>query len=258
MIAGRAALFFAGWCAIALSFGFSCSGAEPPLPPKPATYFSDNAGIVNPEVTRYLNQQLDQFERETSNQLVVAIYRKLPEGAELNDYVFRTFQSWAIGQKGKDNGVLMMAFIDDRKIRIEVGYGLEGALPDSVAASIIREVIAPHFKSGAYGSGLEEGVDAIISATKGEYHGTGHTVDDSRSSTGPGHTQWALILLIIALVIWFHLGDTMIQRGGRTVVWGILSAISSGSSSSSSSGGGGGGFSGGGGSSGGGGASGSW
>jgi uncharacterized protein len=260
MNAGRAALSIAGWCAIALSFAFSCSAAEPPLPPKPATYFSDNAGIVNSNVASYLNRQLEQFERETSNQLVVAIYRKLPEGSELNDYVFRTYQSWAIGQKGKDNGVLMMAFIDDRKIRIEVGYGLEGALPDSVAARIIREVIAPHFKAGAYGSGLEEGVDAIISATKGEYQGTGHTVADTGPSSGLMLSQWALILLIVALVIWFHLGDTMIQRGGRTVVWGILSVLASARTSSGGSGGGGGGggFSGGGGSSGGGGASGSW
>jgi uncharacterized protein len=215
---------------------------------------------VNSDVASYLNRQLEQFERETSNQLVVAIYPNLPDGAELNDYVFRTYQSWAIGQKGKDNGVLMMAFIKDRKIRIEVGYGLEGALPDSVAASIIREVIAPHFKSEAYGSGLEEGVDAIIRATKGEYQGTGHMVADSHSSSGSGLLTWLVILPIIALIIWFHLGDTMIQRGGRTVFWGILNVLASASTSSGGSGGGGGGggFSGGGGSSGGGGASGSW
>jgi uncharacterized protein len=259
MNGGRAALRLAGWCVVAFSIAFSCLAAEPPLPPKPANYFTDQAGIVNAEVTRYLNRQLDQFERETSNQLVVAIYPNLPEGAELNDYVFRTYQSWAIGQKGRDNGVLMMAFIKDRKIRIEVGYGLEGAIPDSVAARIIREVIAPHFKSGAYGSGLEEGVDAIIRATKGEYQGTGHVVADRRSSSGSGLLTWLVLLPIIALIIWFHLGDTMIQRGGRTVFWGLLNVLASGSSGSSrGGGGGGGGFSGGGGSSGGGGASGSW
>src|SRR5436189_1626057 len=125
MNGGRAALPFAGWRIVVLSFACSCFAAEPPLPPKPATYFSDNAGIANSDVASYLNHQLDQFERDTSNQLVVAIYRKLPAGAELDDYVFRTFQSWGIGQSGKSNGVLMMAFIDDRKIRIEVGYGLE-------------------------------------------------------------------------------------------------------------------------------------
>lgn len=241
------------WIAVvSLFLGGNTLAVEPPLPPAPGTYFSDTAHVVSPEAASYLNQRLAAFEIETSNQLVVAVYEHLPDGAELNDYVNRTYQAWRIGQKGRDNGVLLMVFVKDRKMRIEVGYGLEGALPDSIAASIIRDVIGPSFKSGAYGSGLQNGVEAIISATKNEYQPMAAPV-----SKGSSSLVWIIILLVIVFVIWSHTGDTVLQRAGREIFWAVLSSSSSGGSSSggsSSSGG----FSGGGGSSGGGGASGSW
>jgi uncharacterized protein len=229
---------------------------EPPLPPAPGTYFTDNAHVVTPEAASYINQRLAAFERETSNQLVVAVYDTLPDGAELDDYVNRTYQAWSIGQKGRDNGVLLMVFVKDRKMRIEVGYGLEGALPDSIAASIIRDVIGPPFKSGAYGSGLQNGVEAIISATKNEYKALAAPASESQGSP----LIWIIILLVIIFIIWSHTGDTMLQRAGREIFWAVLSSSSSGGSGSSSGGSSSssGGFSGGGGRSGGGGASGSW
>jgi len=260
MTGRRIALPSAWLCLLMLAFAtMRTAAAEPPLPPKPATYFSDNAAIVNATVASYLNQRLDSFERETTNQLIVAVYSKLPEGSELNDYVFRTFQAWGIGQKDRKNGVLLMIFVNDHKMRIEVGYGLEGVIPDSVAAAIIREVLAPQFKSGAYGSGLENGVDAIIRATRGEYKGTGRTVAD-KSGQGMQVPLWLIILLVVVFLIWIHTGDTMFQRAGRSVFWNLLNIAlsSSGGGGHSSGGGRSGGFSGGGGSSGGGGASGSW
>jgi len=226
---------------------------EPPLPPAPGTYFTDSAHVVSPDAANYLNQRLATFERETSNQVVVAVYSKLPEGTELNDYVNRTYQAWGIGQKQRDNGVLLMVFVNDRKMRIEVGYGLEGALPDSVAASIIRDVIGPSFKSGAYGSGLQDGVEAIIQASRNEYKGMAKPSEKSFFSLG------LIIFLVIGFIIWSHTGDTVFQRAGRGIFWTLLSSSSSGGSRSSGGGfSSGGGYSGGGGSSGGGGASGSW
>lgn len=255
---GRCAALPSLWlCILALSWASHTSGVEPPLPPKPTTYFSDQAGAVSAEVAGSLNQRLDAFERETSNQLVVAVYPKLPDGAELNDHVFRVFQAWGIGQKDRKNGVLLMVFVNDRKMRIEVGYGLEGRLPDMVCASIIRDIIAPQFKTGAYGQGLERGVDAIMRAARGEYQGTGRTNAD-RSSPGIPIPGWVIVLLLIMILIWIHTGDMMIQRVGRTIFWNVLNVAFSGGGGRSSGSGGGGGFSGGGGSSGGGGASGSW
>ncbi|CAN5832112.1 hypothetical protein BH11VER1_BH11VER1_04670 [soil metagenome] len=244
------------WLGVAVVSLFMTGNAfavEPPLPPTPGTYFSDTAHVVSPEAASYLNQRLATFEQETSNQLVVAVYENLPEGTELNDYVNRTYKAWGIGQKGRDNGVLLMVFVKDRKMRIEVGYGLEGALPDSIAASIIRDVIGPPFKSGAYGSGLQNGVEAIISATKNEYQ-----ANAASQSNGSSSLVWLIILLVILFVIWSHTGDTVLQRAGREIFWAVLSSSSSGGSSSSSGSSSSGGFSGGGGSSGGGGASGSW
>jgi uncharacterized protein len=241
-----------------LFLGSLALAAEPPLPPPPGVYFSDATGIVSAPEAAALNRRLEAFERETSNQLVVSVQLKVPEGAELNDYVFRTFQAWGIGQKQRNNGVLLMVFTQDRKLRIEVGYGLEGVLPDNLAARIIREEITPAFKAGSYGTGLQRGVSAIISATKGEYQGTGKTVADAEK-TG-SWMFWIFVVLAIVVIIWSHTGDTVYQRAGREIFWTVLQ--SGGSSRSggggSSWGGGGGGFSGGGGSSGGGGASGSW
>lgn len=240
------------WMAVCSLFvAGNALAVEPPLPPTPGTYFTDSAHVVSPDAASYINQRLAAFERETSNQLVVAVYSKLPEGAELDDYVNRTYKAWGIGQKGRDNGVLLMVFVNDRKMRIEVGYGLEGALPDSIAASIIRDVIGPSFKSGAYGSGLQNGVEAIIKATKNEYKAVAQPAVDHTFQVPVG---W-IILLVIIFVIWSHTGDTVFQRAGRGLFWTLLTNSSSGGSSSSGSSGG---FSGGGGRSGGGGASGSW
>ena len=245
--------------------------ADPPLPPKPDKYFNDYANVVPADVGQRLNATLEQFERDTTNQVLVALFPKLPEGTYLEDYTVKTAQFWGTGQKKQQNGIILFAFIQDRKMRIEVGYGLEGVVPDLVAASIIREVIKPQFKLGNYGAGVEQGVDAIIKATRNEYKGTGQTVaDGAQGAPISGRKIGFIFLVVVIFLIWCQMGDTMIQRGGRSFFWGLLDILrmilialitNNGSSGSSSSGGGfssGGGYSGGGGSFGGGGASGDW
>ncbi len=191
----------AGWLAsiVILLAAWGGSAAEK-LPAKPAQYVEDQAGFLPTETKTRLLRQLDSFERENSGQIVVALYRRLPEGAELNDYATRLFKEWKIGQAGRDNGVLLLVFTNDRKLRIEVGYGLEGVLPDATAKRIIEEQITPRFRSGDYAGGIEAGVTAIIAATKGEYRGTGSTVISrfQRSKTGT--------LAVLALVIGAILG----------------------------------------------------
>jgi uncharacterized protein len=240
------------------------------IPPKPAQYFNDYAHLVASATATELNQTLEQFERDASSQIVVAVYPKMESDSSIEDYTIRVAQSWGVGQKNKNNGAVLFVFVQDRKMYIQVGYGLEGALPDALAKQIIENEIKPHFRSGDFDGGLRAGVSAILAATKGEYTGTGQTVADQFAS----HRMpipWPLILFAVFIMVGligrlssYAAGGTVYSRTGRIVSYGLLNAfLGSGGSSSGSggggfSGGGGGGFSGGGGSFGGGGAGGSW
>src|SRR6266403_529457 len=162
---------------VALVAALVASAAEV-MPPAPAQYFNDYAHIVSSATATELNQKLEQFERDTSSQIVVAVYPKMESESSIEDYTVRVKQAWGVGQKDKDNGVVLFVFVQDRKMYIQVGYGLEGALPDALAKRIIENEIKPYFRNGDFDGGLRAGVTAILAATKGEYKGTGHTVAD--------------------------------------------------------------------------------
>ncbi len=236
------------------------------IPPKPPGYFNDYAGVVSKEAALRLNEKLAQFERETSNQVVVAVFRKMESGSSVEDYGQRVAQAWGVGQKGKSqgNGVVMLVFIEDRKISLQVGYGLEGALPDLVAYDIRSRHINPHFRNGDYEAGLTEGIDLICKAIRGEYKGDGKTnADRTARKVGGGHI---LALIVMGIIIMSVISNSRRRRrgygyssGGGPFLGGWGGGNSGGGwSSGSSSGGGFSGFSGGGGSFGGGGSSGSW
>ncbi len=228
-----------------------------PLPPKPDGYLYDPAHWLDPATADSISRQLETNERASSNQILVALIPALPENTALEDFCFRTFQFWAPGQKGKDNGAVLFIFQKDRRARIEVGYGLEPVLPDGLAGSIIREKIAPALKENDPAGAVRAGVSAIIQATRSEYKGTGQTNADNFLQRHPALTAALVGILLLMLAIWSHTGDTVYQRAGRFVFYNIfdlfrliLFALLSGAS--------GGKFKGGGGRSGGGGASGSW
>jgi uncharacterized protein len=234
---------------------------EEQLPPKPDRYVTDRAGVLPADRAEALNRKLEQFERDTSNQVLVWIDRKIPENFTLEDFTVRAAQKWKAGQEKTDNGAVLFVFIDDRKVRIEVGYGLEGVLPDITANRIIQNEIVPRFRSGDYAGGIEAGVDAMIAATKGEYKGSGKTVDEQsgrrRGSNLGGCIVPALFLLFFVLPVLTRRR----YRRGRTFGgsgWWMGGGGFGGGGGGGWAGGGGGGFSGGGGSFGGGGASGSW
>jgi len=229
------------------------------IPPKPDRYFNDYAGVVSPGAAQRFNEQLAQFERETSNQIVVAVWRTMPSQSSIEDFTQRTFQAWQVGQKGRNNGVVFLVFVDDHRMRIQPGYGLEGALPDITCNEIIRDAVAPRFRANDFEGGLAAGIDLIFKAIRGEYKGSGKTVRESGStqSNPAGLLIFFFVLVIILLAIRAsrRLGGYRYTGGGGPFVsgnWG------SGGGGWSSGGGGFSGFSGGGGSSGGGGASGSW
>jgi len=235
---------------------------EEALPPKPDKYVTDRAGVLGAERVDALSRKLEQFERDTSNQILVWIDRKVPENFTLEDFTVRAAEKWKPGQAKTDNGAVLFVFVDDRKLRIEVGYGLEGVMPDITAKRIIEDEIVPRFRSGDYPGGIEAGVNAMIAATKGEYQGTGTTVDE-RSGRRRGRNLQGCLVPAIFLLIFFVIPLLARRRSrrGRTFGgsgWWMGGGGWGGGGGGGFSGGGGGGFSGGGGSFGGGGASGSW
>ncbi len=245
----------------ALVFGFVAvvsRGAET-LPPKPTAYFNDYARLIPAASARALDARLAQFERETSNQIVVAVFPRMESKSSVEDYTVRVTQSWGVGQKGRNNGAVLFAFMAERQLRIEVGYGLEGALPDATCLAIITDELTPRFRAGDFAGGFDAAITAMIAATRGEYQGTGRIAGDgSPAGAGggrePGLPPWLMIVLFLAFVVASHFFKRLNPRSSR---YGGGTGWSSGSGWSSG-GGGGGGFSGGGGSFGGGGASGKW
>lgn len=254
------------FAALLVAFLASLGRAAEVMPPPPRDHFNDYAGIVSRDIATQLNQELTQFERDTSNQIVVAIFPKLESPSSIEDYTVRVFQSWGVGQKDRKNGAVLFIFRDDRKMRIVTGYGLEGALPDALAKQIIENEITPLFRAGDFTGGIAAGTRAMIAAVKGEYRGTGQTVAD-RDRRGTDGTPFGILLPFgIGLLIMFTFlrrifgrRNDIYGRDGRRSVWVNNSPWWGGSGGGGGSGGSSGGsFSGGGGSSGGGGAGGSW
>jgi uncharacterized protein len=240
-------------------FAIGANAAEV-IPPKPAGYFNDYAGVVSKETAYRFNEQLAQFERETSDQVVVAVFPKMQSDSDIADYTQRVAQAWGVGQKERRNGVVLFVFIQDRKMFIQVGYGLEGALPDATAFDITERHIKPLFRTGNYEAGLATGIDLICKAIRGEYKGSGKTVAERH---GVGDVVSGVLPFIVFIIVLMLLSRVKRKAGG----YGYSSGrggpvfIPSGGGGWSSGGGGGGGFSGfggGGGSFGGGGAGSSW
>ena len=127
----------------------------------------DEANILSAGVEQNLSQMSEKHEQATGNQVVVLTLPSL-EGESIEGFATRVFDAWKLGQKGKDNGVLVIVAPNDRKMRIEVGYGLEGTLTDAGASRIIREAMTPQFKSGNYEAGIQNGVTAIVQALEGQ------------------------------------------------------------------------------------------
>ncbi len=239
--------------------------AAPVLPPPPDHFVADRAGVLPATTRSDLNLRLEQFERDTSSQVVVWLERKLPPDTTLEAYVHDVYRHWGIGQAHTNNGVLLAVFLDDHKVRIEVGRGLEGTLPDALAGRIINNEITPRFRANDIAGGVRAGVLGILAAARGEYRGTGTTARDRErsavsSAVGVGMVVFFGLLFAIFLFVLKRFGNSLRrgQSGGWTYYNGGWGGGWGGGGGSGGGGGDPGGFSGGGGDSGGGGASGSW
>ena len=162
MSAGRA--WRAGLAVAAFAYAFAAVAADVP-------YLSgrvvDEANLLTPDARKQVTQLSERHEQKTGNQVAVLTMPSL-DGESVEGYATRVFEAWKLGQKGKDNGVLVIVAPNDRKMRIEVGYGLEGTLTAAGASRIIREVMTPQFKGGKYEAGIRDGVTAIVQALEGE------------------------------------------------------------------------------------------
>jgi uncharacterized protein len=228
------------------------------IPPKSTHLVNDYANILSSSQQSALEQKLVAYFDSTSTQIAVVIENSL-EGDDLFDYSQRLATAWGIGEKGKNNGILIYAAIQDRKLRIHVGYGLEATITDALTTRIRTQYMNPYFKQGQFYEGFDEGTTIMMQAASGEY------VND-RPKGAKGKFPWSTLIIIVIIVI------VLASKGGRggrggggrglagPIFWGTLgSGGFNGGSSGGGFGGGGGGFGGfGGGGFGGGGSGGSW
>ena len=244
--------------AIALGAGGS-SQAGTPIPPPPTRFVTDGANFLSEPVRAELDARLARFEQQTGRQVLLWVGRTTG-GDPIEDWAARSFAAWRVGKKGLDDGVVLFVMADDRKLRIEVGYGLEDRLPDARAARLIRESIVPRLAQGDRDGAARAGIAGILAAL-----GETGSASEPAVDTTPARPGWGTILLFAILGVAFlaflitHPAAALLflttlsgGRGGGGG-WG-----GGGRGGWGGGGGGGGGFSGGGGRSGGGGASGSW
>lgn len=224
-----------------------------PEVPKKQTSFYDYVGLLNKSGARFLEEKLIRYSDSTSTQIVIIIIEST-KGENINYLAANWGEKWGIGQKGKDNGVLLLMAKGDRKVAISTGKGTEGRLTDLMAKRIIESRIIPEFKEGNYYRGLDRGTDGIFEVLTGEFKETRPKKKRKSRSTGSSSNDFETVIFVIVLII--ILIFRIAGRGGG----GYYSGGSYGGGGFSSGGSSGGGFSGGfgGGSFGGGGASGSW
>jgi uncharacterized protein len=248
----------AGWIAALLLclaglLSDGAAAAEPTLPALTGRVV-DEAGILSAPVRARLTDALAAHEAQTSNQVAVATLRSL-QGYEIEDFSVRLFRAWRLGQQKNNNGVLLVVAPNERRVRIEVGYGLEGALPDATAHSIIQTEILPRFRVGDVEDGVVRGTTAILGAIAGTYK------PKSGKSSDPHYDTLMIIIFGAFIMMMLYNSYYAYRFPHRRNPWNTSGGFGGGGFGGGGFGGrssSGGGFSGGGGSSGGGGASGRW
>ncbi len=169
-----------------IALGGAASGTEVAIPPSPAHWAIDTAGFLKPQTVADLDARLRAYQSATGHQVLVYV-APTTGSAATEDWTVRAFQRWKVGRKGLDDGLILFVFPADRKVRIEVGYGLEQSVPDAVAARVIRDTIAPKIRAGQPDAGVTSGVDALLGTIGGEPRAGGGNANASTGvAAGPG------------------------------------------------------------------------
>ncbi len=248
--------------ALLLGAALPAFAAETPIPPAPTRWVTDPTGFLSQTTRSALDARLERYEKATGRQVIVWIGTTLGD-APLEEWAANAFEQWGIGQRGKDNGVVIFVFPEDRRMRIEVGYGLEQLLPDAYASRIVRDVMAPALKAGEHDAAITGAVDQVLVRLGDEPGGTAAVPLETRQpgpsgepSPGSGIAKFVLgAITLLVLVVLFVTNPHL----AMLLLWTIITGGRRGGGGGFGGGGfGGGGFGGGGGRSGGGGASGSW
>ncbi len=221
------------------------SAGQADIPPSPTRWATDNAGFLSRATVASLDAQLEDFERRTGRQVLVYIDRTTGD-APIEDWAVRAFEKWGVGRKGLDDGLVLFLMAEDRRARIEVGYGLEPVMTDLAASRVIRDVLIPRLQSGDNDGAVTEAVAALLTAISGEPSGAKAPPSRGSRRLTAGNKILAAIGVIFFIILFI--------TNPRLAFWLLFSMMSGGRGG----GGGGGSFRGGGGRSGGGGASGSW
>jgi uncharacterized protein len=227
------------------------------VPASPTQWVTDTVGVLSASTVDTLNQRLQAYERTTGHQVIVWIGQSTGDVA-LEDWTIHAFTAWKVGRKGLDDGAVLFLFTQDRKARIEVGYGLEGQLTDAISSQIIRDDIVPQMRANDPDQAVSSAVNDILATLGGENGATPRPYEGSQGDNGGWTLFWFIIVFFIVPILFFRMvlrahGPFVIGSGWAGGGWG-----GGGWGGGGFSGGGGGGFSGGGGMGGGGGASGGW
>lgn len=188
--------------------------------PAPAGFVNDFAGVLTPEQKQTLEASLTDYEKTSGNEIAVALIKSLA-GDTVENIAVRVFEEWKIGKKGKDNGILFLAAIEDRKMRIEVGYGLEPLLTDAEAGDIIRNAVAPEFKTANYAAGITRGIEAI----KEQLSQDPQTVTAKRAAGGAGLWVWIVIFSFFFLQMLFVYFSAFLARSKSIWLGGIVGGL---------------------------------
>ena len=222
---------------------------ETPIPSVPTQWLTDTAKFLSLEAARSLDARLSAYERATGRQLIVYIGATTGD-APIEDWAVRAFQKWKVGRKGIDDGLVLFIMSEDRKLRIEVGYGLEEVVPDAIASRVINEVIFPRIRAGDADGAVTAGIDALTGVISGKADALPpEQISEEAKPLSPGQL---IVFGIVGIVL------LIFVITNPSLAFFFLASILSGGGRRGHGGGGRGGFGGGGGRSGGGGASGSW
>ena len=211
-----------------VGFGLSIASADVG---KPTGFLNDRAGILDADEKTAIESKLKAWKESTSNEFAVLIVNST-DGESHQAYSFRVAEEWAIGDKEKDNGILLLIAIKDRKFYMQVGEGLEGVLPDAKVGQLINNILPSHFRSGDYAGGIDQVIAKTIGIVAGEYTVNQAVGSSSQSAGGGGPPAW-LIITIIAIIVIIFLIALCSSGGGGSYIGG--GGYSSGYSSSSSS-----------------------
>lgn len=228
--------------------------AEIKIPPSPDRWVTDTVGFLTPATAQELDRALEAYEKQSGHQIIVYI-GKTTDGYPVEDFATRAFQAWKVGRKGLDDGLVLFIMAEDRKVRIEVGYGLEPTVPDIIAGRIINDIMVPKIRAGDNDGAVREAVAAIMQTISGQAPAAApEQQPESPVTAFKGKRTVQTIFIIIAAIFFLILFITH----PTLALWLLFNIMSGGRGGGGWGGGGGGGFRGGGGRSGGGGASGGW